>query len=214
MCIYFCSNTLRKTTYKNENHQLKKHIIFSLSLWLREGAVNLGFIFIDLSCLFTCCYKESLYPWNIQSIPYKLAGMSHLICKRDWQLLLLKLWFDSRSRVGDIEGLTLKLWHVPLKQLGDVEPRGYRGVGGSGSSVGVIEVVTPTPPSTLPPFLQMPYDDRGPRHRPHQDTWHWCELSVLPETGACQATAAGLRVSVHNNPLDQKTSPPSPQTPP
>lgn len=40
----------------------------------------------------------------------------------------------------------------------------------------------------------MPHDDRVPRHWPQQDTWHWCGLSVLPEAGVCQATAAGLRV--------------------
>lgn len=55
------------------------------------------------------------------------------------------------------------------------------------------------PPPTFTP-IQMPHDDRVPHHRPQQDTWHWRELSVLPEAGACQATAAGLRVSTHNNP--------------
>lgn len=33
-----------------------------------------------------------------------------------------------------------------------------------------------------------------PHYWPQQDTWNWCELSVLSKAGACQATAAGLKV--------------------
>lgn len=42
-----------------------------------------------------------------------------------------------------------------------------------------------------PAPFQMPCNDRGLYPEPPQDTWHWRELSVLPEPGACQATAAG-----------------------
>ena len=101
--------------------------------------------------------------------------------------------------------------HQRVKQLGDMQPRSEGGmevaVGREGG--GVVVVVPSCPASHLYP-LQMPHDDRGPRHRPQQDTWHWRELSVLPEAGACQATAAGLRVSTHNNPPKKHPSTPKP----
>lgn len=82
-------------------------------------------------------------------------------------------------------------WHAAQGWVRKGGARGEAGwcCGGRGS---------PSPHLTS---LQMPHDDRGPHYQPQQDTWHWRELSVFPEVGACQATAAWIRVYMHNNPL-------------